>query len=588
MTNCQMFEKFVNKAREKKVAIRIGVNSGSIEKKILKKNNRDPVSSIVESTLENVRFLESLKFFNFKISAKASSVMETITIYEILSNKIDYPLHLGVTEAGPLFKGSIKSAVGLGILLSKGIGDTIRVSLTDSSTSEVKAAYAILNSLNLRKFGVNLISCPTCGRTKVNLKDFVTKIETSTANIKENIKIAIMGCIVNGPGEAKDADIGIAFGKEKAAIFIKGKIVKRVNKEKALDEFLKEILKLKILYGRLPVRYSEFFINTLKEEPSDSEIESYSLCLRSGLIRKIASGIYAFMPIGFNVLKKIEDIVRQEMNRTGAIEMLMPAMQPADLWIKSERWFEYGPEMFRLKDRSERDFCLGPTHEELITYLAFLDIKSYKELPVNLYQIQVKFRDEIRPRYGILRAREFIMKDAYSFSANEEDMDTIYNKMYECYSRILERLNLKYFAVQADTGLIGGKYSHEFIILSSNGEDQLVYCPSCGFSANYEMAGFARADEKSQDSSVEVKLSEVFTPGTTNIKSLSEFLKVPADMIIKTMLLKDSQGTVIAVLLRGDKELNLAKCEKFIGKKLELLSDSDPAVNLSYWISGSG
>lgn len=334
------------------------------------------------------------------------------------------------------------------------------------------------------------------------------------------------------------------------------------------------------------MRYSEFFINTLKEEPSDWQIESYSLCLRSGLIRKIASGIYAFMPLGFRVLKKIENIIRQEMDRAGAIEMLMPAMQPADLWIKSERWFEYGPEMFRLKDRSERYFCLGPTHEELITYLAFLDIKSYKELPVNLYQIQVKFRDEVRPRYGILRAREFIMKDAYSFSANEEDLDTIYNKMYECYSRILDRLNLKYFAVEADTGLIGGKYSHEFIILANNGEDQLVYCPSCGFSANYEMAGFARADEKSQDSSVEIKLSEVFTPGTTNIKSLSEFLKVPADLIIKTMLLKDGQGTIIAVLLRGDKELNLVKCEKFIGKKLELLSESDPAGNLSIGFLG--
>jgi len=334
------------------------------------------------------------------------------------------------------------------------------------------------------------------------------------------------------------------------------------------------------------VRYSEFFINTLKEEPSESEIESYSLCLRSGLIRKIASGIYAYMPIGFRILKKIENIVRQEMDRAGAIEMLMPAMQPADLWIKSERWFEYGPEMFRLKDRSERYFCLGPTHEELITYLAFLDIKSYKELPVNLYQIQVKFRDEIRPRYGILRAREFIMKDAYSFSANEEDLDTIYNKMYECYSRILDRLNLKYFAVEADNGLIGGKYSHEFIILSNNGEDQLVYCPSCGFSANYEMARFARADEKCQDNSVEIKLSEVYTPGTTNIKSLSEFLKVPAELIIKTMLLKDGQGTIIAVLLRGDKELNLAKCEKFTGKKLELLSESDSADNLSIGFLG--
>ncbi len=245
--NPERFEKIVYKAREKDKAIRIGVNSGSIGKKILKKNKGDIVSSIVESTLENVRFLENLKFFNFKISAKATSVMETIAIYEIISEKIDYPLHLGVTEAGPLFTGSIKSSVGLGILLAKGIGDTIRVSLTDSSISEVKAAYTILNSLNLRKFGVNLISCPTCGRTKVNLKDFIEKVEISTAGIKENIKIAVMGCIVNGPGEAKDADIGIAFGKEKAAIFVKGKILKRVNKEKALDEFIKEIFKLNIL-----------------------------------------------------------------------------------------------------------------------------------------------------------------------------------------------------------------------------------------------------------------------------------------------------------------------------------------------------
>jgi (E)-4-hydroxy-3-methylbut-2-enyl-diphosphate synthase len=244
-----MFEKVVSKARENNSAIRIGVNSGSIEKKILKKNNGNIVNSIVESTLEYVRILEKLRFFNFKISAKASSVMETVTIYEIISEKIDYPLHLGITEAGPLFTGSIKSSVGLGILLAKGIGDTIRVSLTDSSILEVKAAYTILNSLNLRKFGVNLISCPTCGRTKVNLKDFVEKVEISTAKLKENIKIAVMGCIVNGPGEAKDADIGIAFGKEQAAIFIKGKILKRVNKEKALEEFIKEILKLNILQG---------------------------------------------------------------------------------------------------------------------------------------------------------------------------------------------------------------------------------------------------------------------------------------------------------------------------------------------------
>jgi prolyl-tRNA synthetase len=195
------------------------------------------------------------------------------------------------------------------------------------------------------------------------------------------------------------------------------------------------------------VRFSEYYLTTTKEETANLDIPSYSLSLRAGMIKKIASGIYAFLPIGYRILKKIEKIIREEMDKTGAVEMLMPALQPGDLWVQSERWQKYGPELFRLKDRNDREFCLGPTHEELITYLASLDIKSYKDLPVNLYQIQVKFRDEIRPRYGILRAREFIMKDAYSFSADEKDLDIIYKKMYVCYSSILERLNLKYFAV---------------------------------------------------------------------------------------------------------------------------------------------
>lgn len=245
----EFLEKIVNKAKEKDKALRIGVNSGSIEKRMLKKNKGDIISSVVESALENIRFLESLKFNNFKISAKASSVPDTITIYEKISAETDYPLHLGITEAGPLFTGSIKSSVGLGILLAKGIGDTIRVSLTDSSVAEVKAAYTILNSLNLRNYGIDMISCPTCGRTKVDLKDFVEKVQESTGKIKENIKIAVMGCIVNGPGEAKDADIGIAFGREQGAIFVKGKILKRVAIEKSLDEFIKEIGKLNMLQG---------------------------------------------------------------------------------------------------------------------------------------------------------------------------------------------------------------------------------------------------------------------------------------------------------------------------------------------------
>ncbi|HEX9912318.1 MAG TPA: proline--tRNA ligase [candidate division Zixibacteria bacterium] len=236
------------------------------------------------------------------------------------------------------------------------------------------------------------------------------------------------------------------------------------------------------------MKFSEFFIPTLKEEPSEAEIASHSLAIRAGLIRKTASGIYSFLPLGLKVLRKIEEIVRQEMNSAGAIELFLPVLQPSDLWEKTGRWKEYGPEMFRLKDRNKKDFCLGPTHEELITYLAYLDLKSYKDLPINLYQIQVKFRDEIRPRYGLLRAREFIMKDSYSFCRTDDDLEVIYKKMHNAYCRILERIGLSYRVVEADTGLIGGSYSHEFIILADNGEDKLVFCPGCEYSANFEMS----------------------------------------------------------------------------------------------------
>lgn len=248
----------IKKAREKNKAIRIGVNSGSIEKKFLKKYEGNIIESIVESTLEKVRFFEKLNFYNFKISAKAASVQDTISIYKILSDKIRYPLHLGITEAGPLFSGSIKSAVGLGILLYEGIGDTIRVSLTDKSIFEVRAAYQILSSLDLRKPGINIISCPTCGRTKVNLKEIANEIETGTSKIKNNFKIAIMGCIVNGPGEAKDADIGIAFARETAAIFVKGKVLKRVNKNTAVKEFLNQLNEL-IKEDKEKEKYIEVF-----------------------------------------------------------------------------------------------------------------------------------------------------------------------------------------------------------------------------------------------------------------------------------------------------------------------------------------
>lgn len=332
------------------------------------------------------------------------------------------------------------------------------------------------------------------------------------------------------------------------------------------------------------VKFSEYFLSTLKETPADSDIPSYALSLRAGLIKRIASGIYSFMPIGLKVLKKIENIIREEMDKSGAVELLMPAIQPSDLWMESKRWFQYGPELFRLKDRNNREFCLGPTHEELITSIARQNIKSYKDMPVNLYQIQVKFRDEIRPRYGILRAREFIMKDAYSFTANEEDLDKIYLKMHECYSSILKRLQLKYFAVEADTGLIGGKYSHEFIILAKNGEDTITYCPECGYAANFQMANFKSPDsiedeKKDRDNyginiNSDSEMKEVFTPDKTTIKMLSGFLKADPKKIIKTMLLKGN-NKYFAVLVRGDKELNIAKVEKSLGFTLDLIDETD-------------
>lgn len=234
----------VNAAKKNAVAIRIGINSGSIDKKILKNNKGVLRDSMVESAMENIRIMENLRFYNFKISAKASSVLDTISIYRAISEKTDYPLHLGVTEAGPMFRGSIKSSIGMGVLLAEGIGDTIRVSLTERSVEEVRAGYLILSSLQLRAMGVDIISCPTCGRTRVDLPEMVREIESMTEGVKDNLKLAVMGCIVNGPGEAKDADLGIAFGKEKAALFLNGSVIKRVEKNRVIDEFRKELKKL--------------------------------------------------------------------------------------------------------------------------------------------------------------------------------------------------------------------------------------------------------------------------------------------------------------------------------------------------------
>ncbi len=338
------------------------------------------------------------------------------------------------------------------------------------------------------------------------------------------------------------------------------------------------------------MKYSEILMPTLKEDPRESEISSHTLTLRAGLIRKIASGIYAYLPVGFRVLKKIEEIVRDEMNKSGAIELLLPAVQPADLWKESGRWSEYGPEMFRLKDRNHRDFCLGPTHEELITTLTSANLKSYKSLPINLYQIQVKFRDEIRPRYGLLRAREFIMKDAYSFCENEEDLDKIYQKMHIAYSNIVERIGLKYRVVEADTGLIGGKTSHEFMIVAKDGEEKLVYCPKCNYASNFEKAKFSSGDnngKKTGESATDLAdLEEVHTPGVTDIEKLIKFLKVEARQTIKTILVTDQDNKIYAFLLRGEKDLNIGKASGFLDKKLRLADNIDNSSGLDIGFLG--
>ncbi|MCL4377507.1 MAG: proline--tRNA ligase [Actinobacteria bacterium] len=326
------------------------------------------------------------------------------------------------------------------------------------------------------------------------------------------------------------------------------------------------------------MRFSQYFLPTLKEDPGDSDIISHSLSIRAGLIRKIASGLYAFLPAGYRVLKKIENIVREEMNNAGAQEILMPVIQPAEMWQQSNRWDEYGSDMFKLADRNERDFCLGPTHEEMITTLTAADIYSYKDLPVNLYQIQVKFRDEIRPRYGLMRAREFIMKDAYSFAASEEQLDKDYEAMYAAYSRIIERIGLKYKVVEADTGLIGGKSSHEFVILAQNGEETIAYCDKCGYAANTDNAKFRLKTIFGESNGADKEnknLEEVYTPDVKTIEELSNYLQEPPQKIIKTIVIKNMEGSVFAFLLSGDRTLNISKAEKYLGAKLEFINEED-------------
>ena len=308
------------------------------------------------------------------------------------------------------------------------------------------------------------------------------------------------------------------------------------------------------------MRVSQFFISTLKEAPSEAEVISHQLMLRAGLIKRLTSGVYTWMPLGLRVLRKVEHIIREEMNRGGAIELLMPAVQPAELWHESGRWEQYGPELLRIKDRHQRDFCFGPTHEEVISDVVRREIKSYRQLPLNLYQIQTKFRDEIRPRFGVMRGREFVMKDAYSFHVNYADLQREYRNMHDTYSRIFTRLGLRFRAVAADTGSIGGTGSHEFHVLADSGEDAIAYCPQSDYAANVELAE-AVAPAVPRPAAAQ-PLLKVHTPGVKTIAELCAFLKVPAERTVKAVIVDGADGQPVLLLVRGDHELNPVKAGK--------------------------
>lgn len=323
------------------------------------------------------------------------------------------------------------------------------------------------------------------------------------------------------------------------------------------------------------MRYSRYFIPTLKEAPSDAEIISHKLMLRAGLIRKLSSGIYTYLPVGLKVIRKVENIIREEMDRAGAIELLMPGVQPAEIWQESGRWEHYGKELLRFKDRNGRDFCLGPTHEEVITDLVKKEIRSYRQMPVNFYQIQTKFRDEIRPRFGIMRCREFIMKDAYSFDVDEKGAERSYEIMYDTYCNIFKRCGLKFRAVEADTGSIGGTFSHEFMVLADTGEDQIVNCTACPYAANIEKAEVVDHYESEAHSQRLLPYEEVHTPDVKSVDEVSEFLNITSKELVKTLIIK-TDGDVVAALIRGDHELNPIKLKNLLGaQELEL---ADPLL----------
>jgi prolyl-tRNA synthetase len=324
------------------------------------------------------------------------------------------------------------------------------------------------------------------------------------------------------------------------------------------------------------MRWSQYPVNTTKETPADAEVVSHQLMLRAGLIRKLAAGLYTWMPLGLRAMRKVEGVVREEMNRAGALELLMPGVIPAELWVESGRWEKFGPELLRIKDRHERDFCLGPTHEEVITDIARNELRSYRQLPANFYQIQMKFRDERRPRFGVMRAREFLMKDSYSFHISEQSLQEGYEGMRRAYTAIFTRLGLKFRSVKADTGAIGGSASEEFHVLAESGEDAIVFSDGDGYAANMELA--AAMPPATPRASATATMSEVSTPDAGTIEALTGFLKITPDKVAKTLLVDGADGGVVALVVRGDHELNAVKAQKLPGVANPLRMSSTASI----------
>ncbi|MBM4314222.1 MAG: proline--tRNA ligase [Deltaproteobacteria bacterium] len=320
------------------------------------------------------------------------------------------------------------------------------------------------------------------------------------------------------------------------------------------------------------MRYSDMFLPTGREIPSDAELISHKLMIRAGMIRKLTGGVYSYLPFGYRAIRKVEKIIREEMDRAGAQEVFLPMVQPAELWQESGRWIHYGKELLRFRDRHDRECCLGPTHEEVITDLVRHEIKTYRQLPRNLYQIQTKFRDEIRPRFGVMRCREFGMKDAYSFDADEAGAETSYRKMFEAYRRIFTRCGLNFRPVEADSGTIGGSYSHEFMVIADSGEDAIAFCGACDYAANLEKAEVAKP-AVSEATEPPLPIEEIHTPGVKSIEEVCAFLAVKPEEVVKTLIFS-ADGAAVAVLIRGDREVNEVKVKNHLGcDTLELAPD---------------